>query len=148
LLVALLAACAKSDDIDDPNGGAGGSGGSGGSGGESGGAPIDPLCEQLCAKTRNTCQGCVESSLQICNESLLDPQCGAQNRTIAECVITDAATVTCEDDTPTIVGCEAQILELRKCEAPADWCDSAFDGECNEPDPCPAGSDTTDCSGS
>jgi hypothetical protein len=148
LLVALLAACAKSDDTDDPSGGTGGTGGSGGSGGESGGAPIDPLCEQFCAKARMTCQGCDETAVDICSQSLVDPQCGAQNRTIAECFVSDAASVVCEDDTISIVGCEAQILELRKCEAPADWCESAFDGECNEPDPCPAGSDTTDCSGS
>lgn len=147
LLVALLASCAKSDDTEDPSGGAGGTSGSGGSGGESGGAPIDPLCEQFCEKARNTCQGCEESSVQICSDSLVEPECGAQNRTIAECFVTDAATVTCEDDTVTIVGCDSQLLELRKCQLPDDWCDNAFDGECNEPDLCPVGSDSTDCRG-
>ena len=149
MLVVGLAACAKSDDDvgDRNNGGSGGSAGDAGSGGGGGEVPIDPLCEQVCAKANATCQGCGEGQVRACSESLLAEDCGAQNRSVAECYVSDAATVTCEDGEIAVVGCEAQIRELQKCESPQDSCDSALNGECNEPDPCPAGTDTTDCSG-
>lgn len=148
MLVALLSACAKSDDDvgDRNNGGSGGSAGTSGdagTGGDGGEVPIDPLCEQVCAKANATCQGCEQQQVRICSASLLDQGCGAQNRAVAECYVSDAATVTCEDGEIAVVGCEAQIEQLQNC---ADSC-SAMDGVCNEPDPCPVGTDTTDCAG-
>jgi hypothetical protein len=149
LVVTLLGACAKSDDVDDPSsGGSGGFAGTSGSGGgeeDAGEIPIDPLCEQFCAKANTTCQGCDETGARICSESLLDEKCGAQNRAVAECYVSDAATVTCEDGELQVAGCEAQIREVQKCEFPEDSCESALNGECNEPDPCAPGTDSTDC---
>ncbi|HMJ16330.1 MAG TPA: hypothetical protein VK524_33180 [Polyangiaceae bacterium] len=148
VLAFLLPACAKSDDKlgSGGTGGSGGSGGTSGSGGSGGEIQIDPLCEQLCGKASTTdCWTCEESEMLACTQGL-QGACGAQHRAMAECYLSDAAVITCEDGTVTVGGCEAQYLEIVRCEAPEDSCTSALNGECDEPDPCAPGTDTSDCS--
>jgi hypothetical protein len=147
-----LSSCARADDsgIDgSANGGTanctvnctGGTGGTGGSGGSSGfDAGLD-LCGAVCAKlsAATNCHADCGPSVAACSQ-FIQSTCGAEWTAFFQCY---AFVGNLNEDCSDVTGCEAEKQNITLCQP--DSCPQAKNGQCDEPDPCPVGTDFTDC---
>jgi hypothetical protein len=101
------------------------------------------VCERVCKKTAGIpCQGCGTNQVSNCEQDLKGA-CADEYRAVLECYL--SASVTCVNDAVVFTTCDNQNLLLARCQNPADTCPTAFNGTCDEPGLCAAGTDTSDC---
>ncbi len=113
-------------------------------------AVIEAVCENVCAQLEECSLTLFTGEASSCEASCVSVaededywSCEPLYRSLIDCytTMTDCDASKCEGITTSYITCRDPEAEVTA----ADSCILAFNGECDEPERCLAGSDTTDC---